>query len=90
MNGTNGLDGTARAYGLVRGTTVTQSKNIVGVTNPSTGTYCITLAAGIDPSTTGLVLTPDYSYDDTSNVQFVHIEWDSYGCGTGPCRCERS
>jgi hypothetical protein len=67
QNGTNGLDGTARAYGLVNGATltVTRSKNITSVTNPSTGEFCIWLAAGISASTTGAVVTPDFSQDDT-------------------------
>jgi hypothetical protein len=64
-NGTNGAPGTARAYGLVTGTTLTRSKNITGVTNPFSGFFCITLAAGIDPATTGADVTPDFFNDDT-------------------------
>jgi hypothetical protein len=62
-----GEDGTARAYGLVNGATltVTRSKNITSVTDPSTGEFCIWLAAGISASTTGAVVTPDFSQDDT-------------------------
>jgi hypothetical protein len=82
-NGTNGAPGTARAYGLVNGTTVTQSKNITGVTNPFVGKYCVSLAAGIDPSTTGVEVTPDFTIDDTSfspgNGKQAIVEWASNG-----------
>ncbi len=82
-NGTNGADGTARAYGLVDGTgvSVSRSKNVAGVTRPSTGTYCIALAAGIDADQTGLVATPDFSGDTTGTGNTTHVEWDSSGGG---------
>src|SRR2546425_1548054 len=53
--GAAGAAGTARAYGLVSQTgalNATVRKNVVAVSNPSAGTFCITLAAGIDTSTT--------------------------------------
>jgi hypothetical protein len=84
-NGANGLTGTARAYGFVNGTTVTRSKNITGVTNPVTGVFCISLAAGIDASSTGAVVTPDIADDATdlqlgvgagnTNAQAI-VEWE--------------
>src|SRR6266851_5611274 len=79
-NGVNGADGTARAYGLVSqaGTSVTRSKNITGVTNPLVGRFCITLAAGIDPATTGAVVTPNIDNDDTDigdNAAQASAEW---------------
>ena len=56
----------ARAYGLIRiDTSVSRSKNITGVTNPSSGTFCLTLGGGIDPSTASAVVTPDYETDST-------------------------
>jgi hypothetical protein len=56
----------ARAYGLIQtNVTVSRSKNITGVTNPSTGTFCLTLGGGIDPSTAAAVVTPDYETDAT-------------------------
>jgi len=86
--GTNGLDGTARAYGLVLAdSSVTRSKNVTGVTNPSPGEFCVKLAAGISASTTGAVVTPDFSNDDTSfgvgNGEQAIAEWRSGGedCG---------
>jgi hypothetical protein len=84
-NGTNGPPGTARAYGLVvNGTTVGRSKNITGVTNPFAGTFCISLAAAIDPSATGAVVTPDFTSDDTAfgdNADQAFAEWRSGGLG---------
>jgi hypothetical protein len=82
------MNGTARAYGLVTGTTVTRSKNITGVTNPDPGFFCITPAAGIDAATTGAVVTPDFSNDDTVSGSFAKqaiTEWDSSAtdCPTG-------
>src|SRR5262249_38884734 len=64
-NGTDGAPGTARAYGLVDGTTVTRAKNITGVTKPVVGKFCISLAAGINPSTTGAGGPPDLSTHGT-------------------------
>jgi hypothetical protein len=56
----------ARAYGLIQtNASVSRSKNITGVTNPSTGTFCLTLGGGIDPSTASAVVTPDYETDGT-------------------------
>src|SRR5262249_30982177 len=84
-NGTDGAPGTARAYGRVDGTTVTRSKNITGVTNPFVGRYCVSLAAGIDPSTTGVVVTPDFGNDETTfspgNGKQAIAEWESSGTG---------
>jgi hypothetical protein len=65
--GQTGPAGTARAYGLVNGTTVTQSLNVISVTNPSVGTYCLTLASGITQGTTMPELTPDLLNDTTVN-----------------------
>jgi hypothetical protein len=70
----------ARAYGLVSGTTVTRSKNIAGVTNPGAGTFCVSLAAGIDPLSTGAVVMPDFVGDDTffgTDASQSFAEWRS-------------
>ncbi|MGA9635314.1 MAG: hypothetical protein WBQ41_08750, partial [Solirubrobacterales bacterium] len=74
----NGAPGSARAYGFVTGGgALSRSKNVTGVTHPSTGAYCIALAAGIDASTTGLVATPDFFGDSTTGTSTAHTEWDS-------------
>jgi len=87
--GTNGAPGSARAYGLVNGTTVSRSKNVAAVTNPSAGNFCITFtaAAGIDPTQTGLVVTPYFPGDSTfsgDNEPKSFAEFDgTCGGGTG-------
>ena len=79
--GIQGLPGTARAYALVAASgQFTRSKNVAAVTNPKEGVYCITLAAGIDPSQTGVVATPDFSWDSTTtgaNQPTTLVEWRS-------------
>jgi hypothetical protein len=86
----DGAPGTARAYGLVSGAflTVTQSKNITGVTNPAAGRFCVSLAAGIDPSTTGAVVTPDFEGDDTdfyanAPQAIAELRSNGFGCPAG-------
>jgi hypothetical protein len=77
--GPAGANGTARAYGQVSpGGVVTRSKNVIGNATGPTGIYCLKLAAGIDPSTTGLVATPDYNTDSTSPPDATaHVEFNS-------------
>jgi hypothetical protein len=87
--GVAGTPGSARAYGLVSGTTVTRSKGVVSVTNPSAGDFCITLDPSIASATTGLVATPDFSGDNTGFAATggppqTIVEWQSQGsCPTG-------
>ncbi len=81
--GIQGAPGTARAYALVHANgTFARSRNVTGVTHPQAGYYCIALA-GIDPSQTGLVATPDFKDDSTSvgigNAKQAFAEWDSGG-----------
>jgi hypothetical protein len=83
--GIQGVPGTAHAYGLVAPNgTLTRSKNVTGVTNPSSGKWCIALA-GIDTSQTVLLTAPDLATDDTgfggTNGEQTIVEW---GSGNGP------
>ena len=82
-NGTKGADGTARAYGRVSSLgALSRSKNVASVTKPDTGIYCITLAAGIDPSTTVMVVGPDSSDNETNtgaSADESYAEWVSQG-----------
>jgi hypothetical protein len=56
--GVQGTPGTARAYGLVTSTgTLSRQSNVVAVSHPNPGEYCITLVSGIDPNTTGVNVT---------------------------------
>jgi len=90
IQGVQGVPGTARAYGLVAadGTLNTsRSKNVTQVgTSPGSGVYCIRLAAGIDPATTGVIATVDYFEDDTTfnpNGSQAFVEW--YSPTTNDC-----
>jgi hypothetical protein len=94
--GVQGSPGTARAYGRVDVACLstcpfTRSKNVVQVFHPLSGlggVFCIQLTAGIDASTTGLVVTPDFNGDQTTpgaNELQSFAEWDSAApdCGAG-------
>jgi len=93
--GAAGAPGTARAYGLVSTTApflaATRSKNVASVTNPSAGTYCVTLDASIDATKVAPIVTPNFSNDDTDggppassdDQSFVEARSDSTGCPTG-------
>jgi hypothetical protein len=64
-----GTLGTFRAYGRIdEDGSVSRSKNVVKVDNFSPGDFCITLAAGIDPSQSAPVVTPDSITGATSFV----------------------
>ena len=84
--GAAGLAGTARAYGLIAGNGTldsSRSKNIAGVAHTvGSGSYCIALAAGIDPSSAGVVAIVDLSDSTTGPL----VQWDSKngaGCAAG-------
>jgi hypothetical protein len=79
VQGIQGIAGTARAYGLVNGpgTAVTRSKNVVSITHPNTGQYCITLDPSVPASTTGAVAMPDYASDSTLGTNIAHVEFYS-------------
>jgi hypothetical protein len=83
--GESGEPGTARAYGHVLFTgKLSRSKNVLSITNPSPGRFCIALAPSIDPATTGLVATPDFESDSTTfgaNQPQAIVEFDSGGFG---------
>ena len=82
-NGTNGADGTARAYGRVNRFTAgfldPNSKNVVGVINPTSGEYCVELAQSIDASKSFLLTTPDYEHSDSFNGSIATYVYPS-GC----------
>jgi len=84
--GLQGLPGTARAYGRIdRAGSLTRSKNVASVTHVGAGLYCIALAPGIDPSTTGLVAGTDYTGDDTRGGDNEPQAFVEYVSGTGVC-----
>jgi len=64
-NGTNGINGTARAYGLINpGTSPTlnasYTKDFTGVTHITTGVYCLAAEAGINPAGNPVFLTVEF------------------------------
>jgi len=82
--GAPGVAGTARAYAQVNSFGfilfgMVLAKNITGVTHPETGVYCVTPAAGIDPTLTPCVVSPEWA--DSAGYD-LFAEWDS---GGGPC-----
>jgi hypothetical protein len=82
--GPAGPAGTARAYGLVRADGVldpAKSKNVVSVSHPGYGTYCITLPADIDAAATDVVASIDYSATPTRNMSAERRS--SAACGGG-------
>jgi hypothetical protein len=86
--GVAGVAGTARAYGLVEGVSVSRSKNIAGVTNPSAGVFCVKLAGGVDPSTSGAILSLDHATDSTEfgenrPLAFAEVRSDAADCPGG-------
>jgi hypothetical protein len=82
--GIQGPAGTARAYGVVSsGGTLNSalSSGVESVTNPTTGVYCVSLKASIDPSTAVMIPSPNYRDDSTSTStpgNVAHVEWDGY------------
>jgi hypothetical protein len=71
------------------GTAVTASKNVGTVTNPGAGIFCIHLTGGIDPSTTGVVVSPELeggatSFAGSNSDDLSIAEWlDDIGDCTG-------
>jgi hypothetical protein len=83
--GAPGAPGTARAYGWINRFTTgfldtAHTKNVISVTNPGPGTYCIQLAKTIDASSAVLLATPDY-FDSTVFAGAVFV--DAYPPGVG-------
>jgi hypothetical protein len=100
VKGTNVVDGSisttdltpaargARAYGRVDfDGNLTRSKNVVSVSHPQNGVYCITLGGGINPATAVLIAGLDYSnnYTNTTLEDTAVVEWDAFGsaCPSG-------
>jgi hypothetical protein len=85
--GSAGAPGTARAYATVTssGTVVAaRSRGVAGVSKPAaaaTGSYCITLAAGIDPSSTAPVANADLGDAATSSKDYAQVDTSGADCG---------
>jgi hypothetical protein len=85
--GPHGPAGTARAYATVTAAGVVvaaRSKNVAAVTKPAAapiGTYCLTLAAGVDPATTSPVANADNADVATSSKDFAQVDTAGPDCG---------
>jgi Collagen triple helix repeat (20 copies) len=82
-NGAPGAPGTARAYAVVTpaATVVTaQSSNIVTVSSPKAGVYCITPAAPISPSADTAVVSPEVSYSTPEAPGLIALNAQSKNC----------
>jgi hypothetical protein len=63
----------ARAYGEVSaGGTLSNNKGITSVSHPANGSYCITPAAGIDPTTATLLVDAEF---DRANTPFSSVRY---------------
>ena len=80
------MPGTARAYGYVTSGGLQYSlpnRGIASVTNPAPGKFCITLADGTTPRTSGILAIPDSDTDSTgtgANQSQAFVETESLGC----------
>jgi hypothetical protein len=83
--GATGPAGTARAYAEVDSTTpslvTARTKNITAVSRPSTGTYCLTPAAGIDPRTVATVASEDFELSPVDGI--VQVTGTGTDCPAG-------
>ena len=78
--GPQGAAGTAKAYGFIAGGVLIpgQSKNVVSVTNPTAGTFCVAVS-GVTPATDPAVATVDYTTDTSVTNNQAVVEWQSSG-----------
>ncbi len=87
--GIQGVAGTARAYAFVANPGVSPSfdaqwtKNFTAISHNSTGVYCLTPAAGIDPETNPPVATVDWGSSVTPERAFVQVRTRHLTCGAG-------
>ena len=83
--GPQGPAGTARAYGETSDNAgdliAARSKN-AAVRHATTGIYCITPAAGIDPTTASLVVSSDFANSGT-NLTIAQIRSTNIDCNAG-------
>ncbi|TMB58369.1 MAG: hypothetical protein E6J60_03970 [Deltaproteobacteria bacterium] len=85
--GAAGASGTARAYAQVNSYQfhfgMVLAKNFTAASHPDTGVYCLTPAAGIDPTLMPCVVSPEWADSHGSDLL---AEWDSTGSfAGGPC-----
>jgi hypothetical protein len=85
--GPQGAPGTARAYATVTSTgalVAARSRGVAGVSKPAgaaTGSYCISLAAGIDASSASPVANADLADPATSSRDYAQVDTSGPDCG---------
>ena len=85
--GATGPAGTARAYARVNPFAVGgpafvagATRNFTGLTRPTTGVYCLTPAAGIDPARTSPVVSPERSALPVGGGLLAYVSAARTGC----------
>jgi hypothetical protein len=87
--GPTGPAGSARAYAVVRSTgaiVAARSHGVASVQKPSSapvGTYCVTLAAGIDPASAAPVVSADLGDTAASSKDYGQVDTAGTDCGGG-------
>lgn len=91
--GQQGAPGTARAFAFVNvfacgaGPTgpcqISKAKNVLGARRLATGDYCVQVAAGIDPATTGSAVGVDFFRSNSPEGNGVAMSDSSSGAGAG-------
>jgi hypothetical protein len=85
--GPQGAPGTPRAYATVTsagGLVAARSRGVAGVSKPAgaaVGSYCISLAAGIDPSGVSPVANADLADPATSSKDYAQVDTSGADCG---------
>jgi hypothetical protein len=92
--GSTGPAGTARAYALMSTPgsepcefLSAETKNFTSCTRPTTGIYCLTPAAGINPNTSPAFVTVEWGFSSGNSlaafVEDTNVFGETDDCGTG-------
>lgn len=83
--GPQGPEGTARAYAIVQPSsppTLLTARNIVGVSEPSEGVYCVTPVPTISASTETVAVSPEASYSSEGKPGLIAVNAQHPHCST--------
>ncbi len=90
LTGPQGPAGTARAFGLVQPTSPTQAivipsvtVNIVGISEPSAGVFCVTPAAPVNAAAETVTVSPEVSYSAAGVPGIVAVNAQHPHCPSG-------
>jgi Collagen triple helix repeat (20 copies) len=84
--GAQGPEGTARGYAVVQPTAppkLLQARNVVGVSEPAEGVYCVTPAATIDAAAETVAVSPEASYSDEGKPGLIAVNAQHPHCALG-------